>query len=66
MAQPETAPAPRRTLSLGSWPLSRVLMLVAAVCMVIAAFTETGDLHWGPALAWVFGGLSAWALASVV
>jgi hypothetical protein len=41
-------------------------MLAAAVCMFIAALTVAVGLHIGPALAWVFGGLSAWALASVV
>jgi hypothetical protein len=64
MTQPEQPG--RRTVVVGAWSLSRFLMLVAAVCMVIAAFTFCGDLSWGPALAWVAGGLSAWALASVV
>jgi hypothetical protein len=56
----------RRQVSVGTWPLSRILMFIAAVCLVIAAFTECGDLSWGPALAFFFGGLSAWALSSVV
>lgn len=45
---------------------SRLLMLIAAACMLIAALTAAGAFWIGPMWAWAFGGLSAWALASVV
>lgn len=63
-----TEPAPaRRTVVVGAWSLSRFLMLVAAVCMFFAAIITCGSsFPPGPALAWVFGGLAAWALAAVV
>lgn len=56
--------APRRALPAPSY--SRLLMFIAFVCLLIAALTVAGAFNIGPALAWVFGGLAAWALASVV
>jgi hypothetical protein len=44
--------------------ISRVLMLIAAVLFVLAAFAVGGhDLANVPAWAWAFGGLASWALA---
>jgi hypothetical protein len=57
----------RTVHTVGTVSLSRVLMFIAAVCMLLGAITECGvSIGGAPALAWVFGGLSAWALASVV
>jgi hypothetical protein len=61
MTQPE-----QRTVTVGTFSVSRLLMFIAAVCMLLAAVTECGaSLGGAPAWAWAFGGLSAWALASV-
>jgi hypothetical protein len=46
---------------------SKALMFIAAVCFFIAAMVDIG--FWtgiGPFLAWVAGGLSAWALSGVL
>lgn len=40
-----------------------VLMLISAACFLIAALTVAFGLDIGPALAWAFGGFSAWALS---
>lgn len=45
---------------------SQLLMLIAFVCMLIAALTVAGAFFIGPAWAWGFGGLAAWALASAL
>jgi hypothetical protein len=47
--------------------VSRFLMFVACVCFFAAAVITCGaSFPPGPALAWAFGGFSAWCLASVL
>lgn len=45
---------------------SRILLFVSAACFLIAALTAAFGIDLGPALAWVFGGFSAWALSGAV
>ncbi len=60
MTQPA---APQRS----PWYVSRLLLLIAAVCFFFAAITMAGsDIFNGPAWAWGFGGFSAWVLAGAV
>lgn len=56
----------RTVRTVGTVSYSRVLMFIAAVCMLIAALTVAGAINWGPPWAWAFGGLSAWALSAVI
>lgn len=42
---------------------SQFLMLIAAVCFLLAAVVVAFSAPLGPALAWAFGGFSAWTLA---
>jgi len=44
-----------------------MLLLVAAACFLIAALAAAvAGFPLGPPLAWIAGGLSAWALSGVV
>lgn len=59
-----TAPAPRPA---GHLYASRLLFIVAAVCLLLAALTAAGsDILGAAAWAWGFGGASAYVLAQVV
>jgi hypothetical protein len=61
----EEAPA-RRTYVVGTWPLSRILMLIGAVFFVIGGFSFRGDITWGSPWSWVAFAFAAWMLAAVV
>lgn len=43
--------------------LLRLLLFIAFVCLLLASLTTAFGLDIGPALAWVYGGLAAVALA---
>jgi hypothetical protein len=46
---------------------SRLLFIVAAVCMLLAALTAAGsDILGAPMWAWGFGGASAYVLGQIV
>jgi hypothetical protein len=45
---------------------SKVLLVVAFVCELIAALSAAGIASIGPVLAWAFGGIAAWFLAQAV
>lgn len=48
------------------WTLNRAMVLVAAICMVIAALVA-GDVFTGQSwIAWVCGAVAAWFLSWVV
>jgi hypothetical protein len=59
---PPAAPAPR--YQVGTWPVSRLFMLAAFVCFLIAALCAGGVVSW-PMWAWGFGGFASYALAWV-
>lgn len=60
-----TAPA-RPAPAWGVWP-SRLLLFIAALCALFAALTLCGtDVFGGPALAWGWGGVSAFFLSWAV
>jgi hypothetical protein len=44
---------------------SKILIVVAFVCELVAALSAAGIVSIGPALAWAFGGLAAWFLSMV-
>lgn len=59
------APQPRPVY--GPVYLSRVLLVIAAVLFVLAAFAAGGDsLADIPAWSWGFGGFAAWVLSGTV
>ena len=50
-----------------AWSLSRILLVIATVLFVLAAFAAGGDpLGDIAAWAWGFGGFAAWALSGAV
>jgi hypothetical protein len=53
---------PTRFYAPRPWTLIRFLFLIAAVCFFIAALTATHTISWGPYLAWLAGGLTAFML----
>lgn len=55
-------PVERRTYTVGTWPVSRLFMLAAFVCFLIAALCAGGIVH-EEAWAFGFGGFAAYALA---
>jgi hypothetical protein len=68
MATPAPAPAPPAAAYRSPWWLFRLLCLVAAVCLFIAALEFSRILNGGTALgwAWAAGGVSAFFLAWAV
>lgn len=67
MAQP-TQPAPPPAgprYVVGAWPVSRLFLLIAAICLLIAALGAAGVVN-APWLPWTLGGASAWLLAGAV
>jgi hypothetical protein len=61
MAQP-VAPAPAQPRYVGAWPVSRVFLLIGAICLIIAAVCAAG-IFTGPVSAWVIGAAACWFLA---
>lgn len=58
---------PQRTYAVGSFPVSRLLMLVACVLFVIAALIAGAVLDSGGSyIPWVLGGFAAVALSWAV
>jgi len=58
------APQPQPVYPAGTWPPRRILLLVAAVLFVIAAFAAGGDTLGGiTAWVWGFAGFASWALS---
>ncbi len=45
---------------------NRLLLLVAFVCFLLAAFVFAWGIPVGPPLAWLAGGFASWALAGAV
>lgn len=45
---------------------SRLVLIIAVICFVLAALTEAAGPFLGPAWAWGFGGFAAWVLSGVV
>lgn len=66
MTAPQPAPARRVYVTSGAWPPSRLLILVSAVCFLIAALVAADVVSVGPWAAWALGGVSAWVLAYAV
>lgn len=51
----------------GTWSANRLLLLIAGICFFIAALAAAGIAdQMGPALAWAFGGFSAWTLSGAL
>jgi len=56
-----TQPAPAR-----AWTVTRLLLLAAFVCFLLAALVFAFGWDAGPPLAWGFGGFAAWVLAGAL
>jgi hypothetical protein len=51
----------------GKFSVSKLLLIIGAVCFFLAAVTVAGSNVLGaPAWAWGFGGLCAWCLAGAL
>jgi hypothetical protein len=67
MTTPEPQPRPAYVYTAGSWPLHRILLVVAFVLFVIGAFAASGDtLGSISAWTWGFGAFAAWVLSGAV
>lgn len=56
------APAPAQPRYVGTWPVSRIFLLIGAICLVIAAVCNAGIFN-GPWVAWTLGAAASWFLA---
>lgn len=67
MTQQPTTAAPRPGVPTpGYWPPSRILLVIAAACFLIAALLAAGVFDFSPASAWVLGGVCAVILSWAV
>ena len=62
---PAPGPYPAGHYVVGSWPVSRIFLLISAICFIIAAVIVAGIFH-GPWVAWALGGVASYLLALAV
>jgi hypothetical protein len=67
MVQPTPQPVQNQVVVQRAWTGSRILLFIACVLFVLAAFAAGGDsLSDIPTLSWAFGAFAAWMLSAAI